>query len=149
MTSCSLVVTLSENANAERFASWMAAEKEEVVFAVDGGNFGRPLTAVGVQKWWAVKERFFMEQRGWKILEYRIFDIVSDAQVCGHIEVGIFSGADPELNVATAHCGVGAIFAWLLYNCISCRLHGIKVSEWPQWLQLAVKRFIWVPLRRF
>mmetsp|Transcript_111785 Transcript_111785/g.348379 ORF Transcript_111785/g.348379 Transcript_111785/m.348379 type:complete len:198 (+) Transcript_111785:61-654(+) len=111
-----VVVRLEEKADEERLAAWLNAEDEEMQLAVDGGNFGRPLMPAGIRKWWDSKEAFFREQRGWETLSYRIFDVVSEgAGVCGHIEVAVIQGTDPEMNVATRHCGSGVPFGWLLY----------------------------------
>ena len=42
---------LIEEAGAEVLAGWLAEEDEGVIFNVDFGDFGRPVTAKAIEKW--------------------------------------------------------------------------------------------------
>ena len=43
---------LIEEAGADVLAGWLAEEPEEVIFNVDFGDFGRPVTAQGIEEWY-------------------------------------------------------------------------------------------------
>lgn len=99
-------VGLVEESDAQRLASWLAAEDDAVQMAVDGGDFGRPVSTKGVQSKWTGMLAWCRNERARELLHHRIFTARQGGCACGHIEVLVAKSIDANHNPINTFCGL-------------------------------------------
>lgn len=121
-------VCLVEERDAAKLAEWLVAESDAVQVAVDGGDFGRPLSEEGVQSKWSGFSEWNRKERSRELLNHLVFTARQRGCSIGHIEVLVVKSID------TAHpvnewCGLEP-FAILVYVYVlpQCRGMGIGAA---------------------
>lgn len=107
-------VSLVEDQDAERLATWLSAEDPAVLLAVDGGDFGRPISAAGISERWSGFVRHCRTERARDALVHRAFAAKVGGTACGHVEIAVMRSIDTGHNPVNAFCGLEP-FALLLY----------------------------------
>mmetsp|Transcript_86062 Transcript_86062/g.278532 ORF Transcript_86062/g.278532 Transcript_86062/m.278532 type:complete len:208 (-) Transcript_86062:104-727(-) len=122
-------VHLVEEKDAARLAGWLAAESEAVQSAVDGGDFGRPISADGVQTKWSGMLEWCRTERARELLDHRVFAARRGDCTCGHVEVAVMKSIDLAHNPVNTFCGLQP-FALLLYIYVlpECRGQGVGIA---------------------
>jgi len=120
-------VRLVEERDAARLTKWLVAESDAVQLAVDGGDFGRPVSEEGVQNKWSGMSEWCREERSRELLSQQVFTARQSGCAIGHIEVGVMKSIDVAHNPVNAYCGLEP-FALLLYIYVLPQRRGLGVG---------------------
>lgn len=107
-------VALVEEQDAECLAAWLGAENLAVQHAVDGGDFGRPISPAGIRGFWSGFAQWCRTARSREALAHQVFVARVDGVACGHIEIGVLRSIDTSHNTVNSFCEMEP-FAVLLY----------------------------------
>eukprot|EP00971_Amphidinium_carterae_P023009 453905-Amphidinium_carterae.1 len=79
-------VRLVEDRDAARLVKWLIAESDAAQLAVDGGDFGRPVSEEGVQSKWFGMSEWCSKERSRELLSLQVFTARERGCAVGHIE---------------------------------------------------------------
>eukprot|EP00401_Gymnodinium_catenatum_P043027 CAMPEP_0117554352 /NCGR_PEP_ID=MMETSP0784-20121206/50710_1 /TAXON_ID=39447 /ORGANISM="" /LENGTH=216 /DNA_ID=CAMNT_0005351515 /DNA_START=71 /DNA_END=721 /DNA_ORIENTATION=+ len=113
-----LGASIVEQDDADRLAAWLETEDSTVQFAVDGGDFGRPITPSGIRRWWSNFGGWCRDSRSRVLIKHTVFAAYANGVACGHIEIGVMRSIDVAHNVVNDYCGMEP-FALFLYTYIA------------------------------
>ncbi|CAK0813858.1 unnamed protein product [Prorocentrum cordatum] len=82
-------VALVEEQDAECLTAWLGAEDLAVQHAVDGEDFGRPISPACIRGFWSGFAQWCQTARSREALVHRVFVARVDGVACGHIEIGV------------------------------------------------------------
>eukprot|EP00959_Pyramimonas_sp_CCMP1952_P400950 8401576-Pyramimonas_sp.AAC.1 len=97
-------VRLLEERDAATLATWLVAESDALQLAMDGGDFGRPVSEEGIQNKWLGMSEWCREERSRELLSHQVFTARQKGCAIGHIEVGVMKSIDVAHNPVNAYC---------------------------------------------
>ena len=93
-------IRLQEERNARRLVQWFSKEDERTLEFIDGGSWGRPITAQAIERQWdySIQKQYLKEHRGRDLLWHGVFSAYLDSQALGHVEVVTLRNIDDEFS---------------------------------------------------
>eukprot|EP00009_Paramoeba_aestuarina_P016116 CAMPEP_0201535168 /NCGR_PEP_ID=MMETSP0161_2-20130828/58284_1 /ASSEMBLY_ACC=CAM_ASM_000251 /TAXON_ID=180227 /ORGANISM="Neoparamoeba aestuarina, Strain SoJaBio B1-5/56/2" /LENGTH=201 /DNA_ID=CAMNT_0047940187 /DNA_START=39 /DNA_END=644 /DNA_ORIENTATION=+ len=135
-------VRVIEDKNPAQFASWLSSETEEVVVAIDGGDFERPITEQSVVKGWEEIPSVILQRRSWNTLSHHVFTAQVSSEDVGHVELAVVQVQNEEAkNSFGGYCGKEP-FALLMYVYVvpQWRAKGVGTSMVREVCEFAVRK---------